>query len=321
VPLSVRCRLALLQAAAALVLADTGDRLRPAVRPGTLLGGLPRGAGAALLLGPRLAEAERAGARLADSDLLRPPPFIGSSLAGREAERLPTARETVPTGFRLADLGGSCLAGAASALDCCLRWGFLGAGFALPAGFATGFTFAGGLPGLLPRAVVALPLLGGCAAAAIPRPPDTSGFFDTFPAAFPFLAGAATAAIPRPPDTSGLLPAALPLRLTGLAGASSSESDSSDPDSPLLLAPDSLPESDSSELDASASRIMRRTRGAASLMKRLIWMATLSFWHSQKPALTPTAIQDFVAKLVDSAQLKPWLKPEWYAPAHQRQTS
>ena len=56
-------------------------------------------------------------------------------------------------------------------------------------------------------------------------------------------------------------------------------------------------------MGTSASRIMRRTRGAASLMNRLIWMATLSFWQSQKPALTPTAIQDLVAKLVDSAQL------------------
>ena len=46
-------------------------------------------------------------------------------------------------------------------------------------------------------------------------------------------------------------------------------------------------------------------------MNRLIWMATLSFWQSQYPACTPIGSQDFVAKFVDSAQLKPWLKPEW----------
>ena len=51
--------------------------------------------------------------------------------------------------------------------------------------------------------------------------------------------------------------------------------------------------------------------GLASCMKRLIWMATLSFWQSQYPACTPMGSHDFVAKLVDSAQLKPWLKPEW----------
>ena len=51
--------------------------------------------------------------------------------------------------------------------------------------------------------------------------------------------------------------------------------------------------------------------GLASCMKRLIWMATLSFWQSQYPACTPIGSHDFVAKLVDSAQLKPWLKPEW----------
>ena len=50
-------------------------------------------------------------------------------------------------------------------------------------------------------------------------------------------------------------------------------------------------------------------------MNKLIWMATLSFWQSQYPACTPIGSQDFVAKFVDSAQLKPWLKPEWYAPA------
>ncbi len=45
--------------------------------------------------------------------------------------------------------------------------------------------------------------------------------------------------------------------------------------------------------------------GLASCMKRLIWMATLSFWQSQYPACTPMGSHDLVAKLVDSAQLKP----------------
>lgn len=296
--LSVRCRLALLADVAALVFEDTGARFCPAVRADALLTCLPRGEGGPLpggLLLLRLAEAEREVVGLTETEeRLRPPPFMGSSRAGREAERLPTARDTVPTGFLLEALGISCgLVGVTSAgLLCTVRgraFGFARTRFATVLAAALGL--AAYLVADAPRIATGLPFFAG---------------LFCFPAALPLLADpATTAAMPRPPETSGLLLPALPLRFTGLAGASSSEeSDSSEPDSPLLLASESLSESlPSSELDASASRIILRTRGAASFMKRLIWMATLSFWHSQNPACTPTAIHDFVAKLVDSAQL------------------
>ena len=40
-------------------------------------------------------------------------------------------------------------------------------------------------------------------------------------------------------------------------------------------------------------------------------MRTLSLWQWHERALQPMGIQRCVPKLVDSAQLKPWLNPAW----------
>ena len=57
-----------------------------------------------------------------------------------------------------------------------------------------------------------------------------------------------------------------------------------------------------------------RTRGVATPKNMLMSIVTESSEQWQCSACMPTPIQERVAKLVDSAQLKPWLKPQWYAP-------
>lgn len=68
---------------------------------------------------------------------------------------------------------------------------------------------------------------------------------------------------------------------------------------------------DSSEVVGSLSSSCLRKRGGATSAKMLIWIRTVSRSHTHGRAAKPMGNQAFVAKLHDSAQLYPQLKPEW----------
>lgn len=99
--------------------------------------------------------------------------------------------------------------------------------------------------------------------------------------------------------------------------AASSAADSATLTEPALSSEHEAAESESSASESEsclAAMIWRssfRSRGAATSRNMLMSMVTESSEHWQCWACMPTPIQERVAKFVDSAQLYPWLKPQW----------
>lgn len=181
-------------------------------------------------------------------------------------------------------------------------------------------------PTALMRLTTAAAFAGLAFAAAGLRLPLRDAFFAVAAAA---AAAAASAALEG-----------LPLARTGeRAQQSSSESEeawwwwprprdeASETERTPPLAAESVAETSSSLISSSSSSSLSLSESEGKLSKitcfvslfacgknSSIWIVTESGEQVQALALAPTDTQALVAKLVDSAQFQPWLKPAWYAP-------